>query len=630
MSVSLRTNIAALGALGRLDRSTRDLSSNFDRLSSGLRITKPSDDAAGLAIGSSLKTDARVYAQGIRNISDGVSVLNVAEGALGQLSSIMIRQRELAEQAANGVHSGKQRLALQAESNALTKEYNRILRSATFGGNTILDGTGDSFTVQQGYGSVESTLLSIGQSLGFAAGAVTFNLQTPIAGWGVQPSLATGDLNGDGFDDVVALSDSLIALGGASGVVVLYGQASGGLSGPNFINNGPTGVGSDEVTLVDLNGDGNLDISYIRNDGSGMEIRLGNGNGTFLVAQSYAAPSGGILGRTEFKDINGDGALDAVIADSFTNQLVVYLGNSNGSFKAPTTIPTTLGDSVLDVGIGDLNGDGIQDLILTETFGTQFYAGNGDGTFRAKQNIDSSFPNFAGPIRIADINNDGFNDVLTASGKVILGNGDGTFRVPQTYQQATGAGIQDMNGDGILDTVSFGGISMFVRLGNADGSFNARLSMPITGASLMSGVIGDFNGDGTPDAAFFDGNNGLRTFLANGDSTGRRNNFIQGIDLLTTPGARDALRFTRTVLNRINSELGKIGALQSRLSTASAVINTRKVNYDSAAGQILDADMAVEAATLAKQRILQQAAASVLAQANQQPALALRLLGRGS
>ena len=105
MAVRIGSNIASLNAQGRLNQATDALSSTYERLSSGMRINKASDDPAGLAVSSSLNVDSRVYSQGIRNINDGLSLLNVAEGALFELSSITTRQQELAEQSANGVYS---------------------------------------------------------------------------------------------------------------------------------------------------------------------------------------------------------------------------------------------------------------------------------------------------------------------------------------------------------------------------------------------------------------------------------------------------------------------------------------------------------------------------------------------
>ncbi len=103
MTVRIGSNIAALQAQRQLGLSSGNLSRIFERLSSGSRINRASDDAAGLAVSSGLNARQRVYSQGIRNLSDGISALSIADQAISGLSSIVTRQRELAAQSANGV-----------------------------------------------------------------------------------------------------------------------------------------------------------------------------------------------------------------------------------------------------------------------------------------------------------------------------------------------------------------------------------------------------------------------------------------------------------------------------------------------------------------------------------------------
>jgi len=103
MALTIGANIPSLRARRSLADASDSLSASTTRLASGLRINSAADDAAGLAIATSLNASSRIYTQGIRNINDGISVLNVAEGALSELGNITTRQKELAEQAANGV-----------------------------------------------------------------------------------------------------------------------------------------------------------------------------------------------------------------------------------------------------------------------------------------------------------------------------------------------------------------------------------------------------------------------------------------------------------------------------------------------------------------------------------------------
>src|SRR5262249_49855449 len=129
VAISIGRNIPSLRALRQLDGTSRELSSVFERLASGQRINRASDDAAGLAIASSLNADARVFNQGVRNLNDGISYLNVAEGGINELKNILIRIRELATQSSNGVYSNTQRQALDVETQALVAEHNRIVAS---------------------------------------------------------------------------------------------------------------------------------------------------------------------------------------------------------------------------------------------------------------------------------------------------------------------------------------------------------------------------------------------------------------------------------------------------------------------------------------------------------------------
>ena len=140
MAISLGSNISSLQAQRRLSNSTDQLSSVFERLSSGQRINKASDDAAGLAIADSLRADQRIATVAIRNANDGISTIAIADSALGQIGNVLSRLAELAEQSANGVYSTSQRSALSNEFVALASEIERIATTTEFNGVTLLSG----------------------------------------------------------------------------------------------------------------------------------------------------------------------------------------------------------------------------------------------------------------------------------------------------------------------------------------------------------------------------------------------------------------------------------------------------------------------------------------------------------
>jgi len=174
MAINIRTNVPSLLAQRNLDLSSSRLQTSYERLSSGLRINRARDDAAGLAIAESLKADSRVAAVAIRNASDGVSIISIADQAIGQISNVLSRLAELSEQSANGVYANTQRSALQNEFSALLSEIERIAVTTEFNGLKLLSGGGEvvfqvgfkgDSTSRVSYTGVTATL----QSLGLAA-----------------------------------------------------------------------------------------------------------------------------------------------------------------------------------------------------------------------------------------------------------------------------------------------------------------------------------------------------------------------------------------------------------------------------------------------------------------------------
>lgn len=184
MSLTVNTNIAALNAQRRLSNTTGSLRQSYERLSSGLRIVRARDDAAGLSIAESLKADGRIAAVAIRNANDGISLISIADGALDQMASVLTRMAELAEQSANGVLGTSQRSALQGEFVQLGSEIQRIAETTSFNGLNLLSG-GSSVALQVGFDAsansqisfsgVEGTLRSLGLA-GATSSALLFSI----------------------------------------------------------------------------------------------------------------------------------------------------------------------------------------------------------------------------------------------------------------------------------------------------------------------------------------------------------------------------------------------------------------------------------------------------------------------
>ncbi len=150
MGLRINTNLSSLAAMRTLASTKHALDGSLERLASGSRINRAGDDAAGLAISENLRAEIRGLKQAKRNAQDGVSLIQVTEGGLNEVSNMIIRLRELAIQAASDTVGDKERSFTDREFQALKSEIQRIAQSTTFNGNPLLNGKAGIFEIQVG------------------------------------------------------------------------------------------------------------------------------------------------------------------------------------------------------------------------------------------------------------------------------------------------------------------------------------------------------------------------------------------------------------------------------------------------------------------------------------------------
>jgi hypothetical protein len=343
------------------------------------------------------------------------------------------------------------------------------------------------------------------------------------------------DVNGDGKLDVLVVDDDTPA-----NVIVLLGNGDGTFQAASTMSQLTTSAPAG-MFFADFNGDGNIDFAG-EIEGGQVQVTLATGAATYGAPVSLNTPDGAYNSCFNTAgDLNGDGKPEIVSVNCGNDTITIYVNSGTGTFATGVYHNSSGGQytSPYSAAIGDLNGDGNADILVdNEDDGTlSVFLGNGDGTVNVVPLRYATGGDPWTPPLLADFNGDGLLDVMIAddyySFAYLQGYGDGSFRsalvydLPNMFDQTIftfSVASADFNGDGIPDVVAgqehnFGSTGVAVYLGKGDGTFYPGVSYGPSG-TLQNVAVADFNGDGKPDIAATDPENGVvQILLGNGDGT---------------------------------------------------------------------------------------------------------------
>jgi hypothetical protein len=398
-------------------------------------------------------------------------------------------------------------------------------------GGTLADMDGDGILDLVAVDSATPGNLWVVQGMGggiFSSTPTSSALSGPV-GYDV----VFADLNGDGLLDITA-NDS------TSGVQTVFLATAPGVFAPGATFDTADGVhDACSTTVGDLNGDGFPEIVNANCGDNNITIFVNDEHGSFPLGGTYyvpgvAAGAGGIAASNAFlnpigvtvADLNGDGFGDVISTNNAGGDVTVLLSNGDGTVQTPTFGFTTGGHLSVEAMVADLNGDGLADIIVPDgEYSLVYMKGYGDGTFRAAMDYytpasDNGEP-FGFDIATGDFNGDGLPDVVVGNQldaavgiTVFLSRPDGSMQPGVNYGLGGGmahVAVADLDGDGVLDIVATDSTTGMLRIfsgnktssGVGDGTFTEGGSFATDAGNTdpRAVVVGDFNGDGKPDLA---------------------------------------------------------------------------------------------------------------------------------
>ncbi|POO88091.1 flagellin [Clostridium sp. 3-3] len=579
-------NMGAINAQRNMGINSGAASKSMEKLSSGLRINRAGDDAAGLSISEKMRAQIRGLDQASTNAEDGISMIQTAEGALNETHSILQRMRELSVQAGNDTNAETDRAAIQEEINQLTSEINRIGNTTEFNTQKLLKGDGST-----NLKGINADLTAVTTSVAGTDASSTEAISTVNLGAIADGKQLTVNINGTDFkinfasdatDDtkageVTTVSDTEISINIGNTTIV---------EGDALDSKVSESVGKALQEMIDKNDSLKDNFKVTTNSAGAISVEA-------LKTGDYSGSKGNItiksdLGAAAQVSVNGGAAAASTAA---------------GTMAQGTNTDATAASKTIDLASVSATADDIKALIGTGmTIGDQqieFYDSDA-GAYTGK-GIGISIKGVTDEATLVDA------IITQTKGKLedvtLSKSGTGNNLVVTSNEKGLNSKVE----------VSNGGVNKNIEVKLQVGA-NENQSMTISIGDMRSEALGLVGtGDGfTKDATVTDGTD--------------NKNIENALDVSTAANAGKATTVINDAIQKVSNQRSSLGAYQNRLEHTINNLDTSSENLTAAESRIRDTDMASEMSEYSKNNILQQAAQAMLAQAKSAPEQVLQLL----
>jgi flagellin len=684
MASVINTNVPSLTAQRNLLKSQNDMQTAMQRLSSGLRINSAKDDAAGLAISDRMSAQINGLNQATRNANDAMSIAQVAEGALGEITNALQRIRVLAVQSANDTNTATDRASLQKEVSQLQQEITRLATQTSFNGKNLLDGSFLNQVFHVGAYAEQNISFSIGSTKANEIGAqmATSNdrVGTTTQAVSTAAHIATGTTDNGITAGTLKITSSL----GSAQANITAGDSALKIAAAVNASASTTGVSAVAMNTVALTASGTAAVSgtlTITNGTASATISIASGATAKDVATAInnAIQSGDITGLTmSFDEATGTIALHNETGDDIslkTTAVISGITLSADTVDVNTTTGATFAGQVIFQSLQpfsleqtNTNVLGTNNVAASANSATTSLLGNGVAaqtltvtgtTGSANISVDAGMSAYDIAQRVnqqtattgvsATARTEAKLEALSASGTIEFSLSGKPGQDPVTISAqvnnpndltALAKAINDQSGKtGISAQLSDDLKS--VTLVSTDGydikladfkntTTSGAQTVQLNGVTLTEGTTDSFTVAGkvsfsSPSAFTVESTDANNTIIANQQVRGALQ-AVDEIDISTQQGANDALKIVDGALAYVDDLRADLGAIQNRFSSVVSSNSVTSENVAAARSRVLDADFAAETANLSRAQILQQAGTAMLAQANASTQNVLTLL----